>query len=239
METALASSKKLQQNLDTNFLKLVAIITMATDHIGKIFFPDNMMMAIIGRIAFPLFAYCVVVGCLHTRDFKKYLLRLAVFAVISQPLCTMASHPTWEGFLQEFFVLNIFFTLIAGVLAVHALMDFKRNWWMLLAVIGAELFLGLDYGFYGIVLMLIFYLCRNRSWLSALVAGAWLAWGGYGGDFIQAGPIWLDKQFFAILALPLIYMHTNFNPKIHKYFFYAFYPAHFLLLFLIRILGSA
>jgi hypothetical protein len=233
------SGKKIQQNLDTNFLKLVAIITMVIDHAGTIFFPDNMILGILGRIAFPLFAYCIVVGCLYTRDVKKYILRLAAFAIISQPFFGMAFHPTWEEFWQEFFVVNIFFTLVAGVLAVNALINIKRNWWMLCVAVAMELFIGLDYGIYGIGLMMIFYLCRNKSWLSAILATAWmLLMGGMFGDFMQIGGIGIDKQVFALLALPLIYVHTNFKPKIHKYVFYAFYPAHLLILFLIRIIGA-
>lgn len=229
-------TNKTQQNLDTGFLKLIAIISMAIDHVGKIFFPDNILMAIIGRIAFPLFGYCLVVGCLYTSNYKKYILRLLVFAVISQPFYNMAFHPSWEEFLQEFFSVNIFFTLIAGVLAVNALMEIKKHWWMLALALAMEVLIGLDYGLYGIILMLIFYLCRNRSWLSALLALAWIIWCGGAGDFLQLGPVSLGLQFFAILALPLIYIHSNVKPKINKYFFYAFYPAHLLLIFIVRII---
>jgi hypothetical protein len=229
-------NKKLQQNLDTNFLKLVAIISMAVDHVAKIFFPGNMALEIIGRIAFPLFAYCIVVGCLYTHDIKKYILRLAVFAVISQLFFGLAFHPSVEEFWSEILALNIFFTLIAGVLAVTALMNIKKNWWMLIIAVAMEILVGLDYGFYAIVMMAIFYLCRNKTWFSAPLVIVWMVlWQGLG-DFVYIGGIGFDKQFFAILALPLIYIRTNFSPKIHKYFFYVFYPAHLLLLFLIRII---
>lgn len=227
---------KTMQNLDTNFLKLIAIISMAIDHVGKIFFPGSMLMAITGRIAFPLFAYCLVVGCLYTSNFKRYVFRLAVFAAISQPVFNMAFHPTLQQFMEEFFSVNIFFTLIAGVLMVKAFMDSKKYWWLALVSIAMEILIGLDYGLYGIILMLIFYLCRERSILSAVLALAWmLLWGGFG-DFAVIGPIGLDLQAFAVLALPFIYLHTNIKPKINKYFFYAFYPAHLLLIFLVRIL---
>ena len=229
-------TKKIQQNLDTNFLKLIAIICMVTDHIGKIFFPENMIMAIIGRIAFPLFAYCLVVGCLYTKNTKKYILRLLIFAVVSQPFFVMAFHPTWESFWENILVANIFFTLIAGVFAITALMDIKKHWWMLLIAIATELLIGLDYGFFGITLMAIFYLCRNKTWLSALLSLAgMICWNGLG-DYLHIGPIGLDLQFFAVLSLPLIYVHTNVKPRIHKYFFYAFYPAHLLIIFIFRIL---
>lgn len=232
----LENAPRISQNLDTNFLKIVAIICMAIDHIGKVFFPDNITMAVIGRIAFPLFAYCLVVGCLYTSNFKRYILRLSIFAIVSQPIFNMAFHPTWEQFLQEFFSVNIFFTLIAGVLAVRALMNIKKNWWMLLITVAMEILIGLDYGFYGIILMVIFYLCRNKSWLSALLALAWMLWNFSVGDFLHIGPIGVDQQFFAVLALPFIYFHTHINPKINKYFFYVFYPVHLLLIFILRMI---
>lgn len=227
---------KIQQNLDTNFLKLIAITSMIIDHVGKVFFPENILMAVIGRIAFPLFAYCLVVGCLYTRSTKKYLMRLAIFAVISQPVFNMAFHPTWDEFWLEFFSLNIFFTLVAGVLAVNALMNIKKNWWMLAVVLAMEILLGLDYGFYGIIMMVIFYLCRNKTWLSAILVSVWMLWNASLGDFLYIGSIGLDRQFFAILALPLIYIHTSVSPRINKYFFYAFYPAHLLAIFAARML---
>lgn len=226
---------RIKQNLDTNFLKLIAIICMVADHVGKIFFPDNMVLAIIGRIAFPLFAYCLVVGCLYTHNIKNYLIRIGIFALISQPVFNIAFHPTWQQFWEEFLSVNIFFTLGAGVLAVSALMDIKKRWWILLISIAMEFYIGLDYGLYGIGLMVIFYLCRNKSWLSVLVAVAWMCWNALWGDFVNIIGIGLDLQFFALLALPFIYIHTNVKPKINKYFFYAFYPAHLLIIFLVRL----
>lgn len=208
---------------------------MVIDHVGKIFFLDNMVLAIIGRIAFPLFAYCLVVGCLHTHNFKKYILRLSIFAVVSQPFFVMAFHSTWEGFVENILVANIFFTLVAGVLAISALMDIKKRWWMLLIPIAMELLIGLDYGFYGIGLMIIFYLCRNKNWLSCLLIVAWSCLHALSGDFITVFGVGLDLQFFSLLALPFIYIHTNIKPKIKKYFFYAFYPAHLLIIFLLRL----
>lgn len=226
---------RIKQNLDTNFLKLIAIISMLIDHVGGVFFPDVMIFGIIGRIAFPLFAYCVVVGCLYTHDIKKYILRLGIFAVISQPFFNMAFHPTWEQFWAEFFSVNIFFTLIAGVLAIKALMDIKKYWWMILIALAMELLIGLDYGLYGIIMMVLFYLFRNKSWLSLPVIFIWMCSIALG-DFVYIGSLGLDKQFFAVLALPFIYIHTNFHPKIHKYFFYAFYPIHLLLIFIARMI---
>ena len=73
---------KLKTNLDTDLLKLIAIAAMLIDHIGGAFFPEVGAFRWIGRVAFPIFCYCMTVGLLYTRDVKRYLGRLAVFALI-------------------------------------------------------------------------------------------------------------------------------------------------------------
>ena len=218
-ETAIAPKTAL--NEDTGFLKIVAVVTMLVDHIGAVFFPYVFIWRIIGRIAFPIFAYCLVVGCLHTRDMRKHLLRMFVFAVISQPVYVL----NFYGRIEYWHHLNIMFTLFFGAVAVHGLMDLRRRWWMLLPVIAACVFLELEYGMYGIVLILVFYVFREKRWLSLLAAAVVLALPFYVGGF-RSG-----IQGFAVLALPFIYVRTNLNVKINKYFFYAFYPAHLLVIF--------
>ena len=84
---------RMETNLDTDVLKLVAIIAMLIDHVGGAFFPEVGVFRWIGRLAFPIFCYCMTVGLLYTRDVKRYLGRLAVFAVISQPFYVLATHP--------------------------------------------------------------------------------------------------------------------------------------------------
>lgn len=79
------TQSKLKTNLDTNLLKLVAVTSMVIDHVGHVFFPQYPVFRWIGRMAFPLFCYCLTVGMLYTHDIKKYLGRLAVFSIISQP----------------------------------------------------------------------------------------------------------------------------------------------------------
>ena len=88
-----AEGDRLKTNLDTDFLKLIAIVSMLIDHIGGAFFPEVGIFRWIGRLAFPIFCYCLTVGLLYTRDVKKYLLRLGVFALVSQPFYILAFHP--------------------------------------------------------------------------------------------------------------------------------------------------
>ena len=105
MET---QERKLRTNLDTDLLKLVAIAAMLLDHIGGAFFPETPIFRWIGRLAFPLFCYCMTVGLLYTHDIRRYLGRLAIFAVVSQPFWILAFNA--DDILGNLTNWNIFFT---------------------------------------------------------------------------------------------------------------------------------
>ena len=71
----LKNQPKLRTNLDTDFLKLIAVLSMTVDHVGAVFFPEYPVFRWIGRMAFPLFCYCMTVGLLYTHDIRRYLAR--------------------------------------------------------------------------------------------------------------------------------------------------------------------
>lgn len=225
----------LDTNLDTTFLKVVAVISMLLDHVGGTFFPEYPVFRWIGRLAFPIFCYCMTVGMLYTRDIKRYLGRIAVFAVISQPFWILAFNP--HDFWGNLTNWNIFFTLFISLLAVWGFKE--KKWWLFAVSTFVICFWNFDYSFTGILLMLIFYLCRKKpvlgavlytlSYLPALFGGSLedpLCWvvGGHPVGF----------EIFSLLALPFIYFHTNTSIKLPKWFFYVFYPAHLALIALVR-----
>ena len=228
---------KLKTNLDTNFLKLIAILSMLIDHIGGAFFPEIGWFRWVGRLAFPIFCYCMTVGLLYTKDIKKYLFRLGLFAVVSQPFYILAFHP--HDFLAQFTNWNIFFTLFLSLLAMYGLKE--RKWWLFFAALFVVSWWNFDYSGMGIQLMLLFYLCRNHPAIGGALFGlTYLValWGGSPTDplALNLGFLCIDWTFFAILALPLIFLRTNVQPKIPKWFFYAFYPAHLALIALIQFI---
>ena len=100
-----------QQGLFNNFtLKMIAIISMLTDHVGCILFPDELIFRAIGRIAFPIFCFLVVEGFFHTRNTWNYLMRLCIFAILSEIPFDLA-------FFGKVFYLqkqNVFMTLALG-----------------------------------------------------------------------------------------------------------------------------
>lgn len=218
---------RLKTNLDTDFLKLIAIVSMLVDHVGGAFFPEAGVFRWIGRLAFPIFCYCLTVGLLYTRDIKRYLLRLGLFAAVSQPFYVLAFHP--HDFWAQFTNWNIFFTLFLSLLAMYGLKS--RKWWLFILAFFTVCWWNFDYSGIGIQLMLVFYLCRNRPKLgAALFCLMYLPtlWGGDPADPLALclGPLAVDWSFFAILAAPLIFLPTHTGAKVNKWVFYAFYPAH-------------
>lgn len=105
---------RLKTNLDTDLLKLIATAAMLIDHIGGAFFPEAGVFRWIGRLAFPIFCYCLTVGLLYTHDVRKYLTRLGIFALVSQPFYILAFHPVGE-FWANLTNWNIFFTLFLSL----------------------------------------------------------------------------------------------------------------------------
>ena len=72
--------------IDRSVLKWIAVLTMVIDHVGAILFPDQIWMRVIGRVAFPVYAYCLAEGFRYTSDYRRYLGRLALFAILSESL---------------------------------------------------------------------------------------------------------------------------------------------------------
>lgn len=114
---------KGRQSLTGFQLKLIALVTMIIDHVGAVFFPWTDDFRIIGRIAFPIYAFLIAEGCRHTRDRRRYLTGLGLFALVSEIPFDMAFGDILVGeafphvdFLRH---TNIFFTLFFAVAVVH------------------------------------------------------------------------------------------------------------------------
>lgn len=230
---------KLRTNLDTDFLKLIAIVSMLIDHVGDAFFPQYPVFRWMGRLAFPIFCYCMTVGLLYTHDIKRYFGRLAVFALISQPFYALKADPS--AFLENLTNWNIFFTLFLSLLFMWGVTQRSRRG-VLVAVVTLLVlgFWNFDYGYTGVMLMLVFYLCRNRPVLgAALYCLIYLPalWGSPQDPLsLIVGGHAVDWTIFSLLAVPLIFCRTHTGIKINKWFFYAFYPAHLAVIILVEFL---
>ena len=223
-------------NMDTGLLKIIAILSMTIDHVGYVLLPDVGILRWIGRLALPIFAYCLMVGLEHTRSVKKYLARLLIMAVIAQPLFL------WSFFSEDIrgnlFYLNTLFTLFLGL---YAMWGFKEKKWgrfllgfILLGIIPC------DYGLIALVYMMIFYLCKDKPLLTAglvmlyNIKDNYLLYNVDHPMYINVGPIALFVQYAAVLSLLPICIRTNTGIRLPKWFFYVFYPLHLLVICLIR-----
>ncbi len=252
----MAGGRTVRLNTDTGFLKLIAILTMAIDHVGAAILPQYPILRVIGRIAFPIFAYSLAVGCVYTHDMRRYVLRMLLLALISQPFYVLGLNHTTPAmdamqfnvdplrsalswYIQSWNRPSIMLSLVAGLLLIWC---FKDKKYALAAVFTAVIlyFQGyLDYGWRGIALMLLFYAFLENPGASFLwMLGFMLWWGVTGGGSYQIGPVRFGTQTFAILSLPLIYLPTRTNLKLPKWFFYLFYPAHLAALYIAQQLLS-
>lgn len=230
------------QCLSGNALKIIAITTMLIDHIGAVLIENGILggpfsfdwdavqasagltfwwnvdvvLRAIGRIAFPIFAYLLVEGFLHTRDVKKYGLRLLVFGLLSEIPFDLAIYhaPFYWGYQ------NVYFTLFLGLIAMAGIQkcENERMLWkqtlVLLLCCGASIVLNTDYGAFGVIFIALLYMTRRNPRTQTIFGVLALIW-----------------EVSAVLAFIPIRMYNGARGKWNlKYLFYAFYPVHLLIL---------
>lgn len=234
-------------NTATGVLKIIALVFMFIDHAGKMVWPQYGEMRVLGRIAFPLYCWCMAVGVTYTRSVPKYLLRLLLIGLASQPLYMVAlNHPWYEP--------NIFFTLLVGLCGVWGMKEKKalsHLWAPILALLAAQL-LDVDYGWRGVLLMLLLYGVRgSRAGIAGVMVAFCLFWGNSSYSVTSffglnlnpllrqevIGPVlspWLKVQALAVLALPLMVVQFPFAFKLPRWLSYAIYPLHLALLIVLE-----
>ncbi len=217
--------------LTNNQLKLIAMLAMTLDHIGYILFPRIMWLRIVGRLAFPVFAYMIAEGCSHTRNMRRYFGSMALVAVCCQVVSFVATGSIEQSIL-------VTFTLAIGliILAKQALQRRTLFGWLALvcgvvaAFVIAEVVpcvvdgFSVDYSFIGIILPLCVYLAKGK--LAKLAACAVCL------CFLSIGVWW--GQWFALLAIPLLALYNGQRGQWRmKWLFYFYYPAHLGVLWLL------
>ncbi|MCI5157578.1 MAG: hypothetical protein D3906_03910 [Candidatus Electrothrix sp. AUS1_2] len=208
-------------------IKILACILMLIDHTGLVFFPDIYLLRLVGRFAFPLFAYQVATGLLRTSDREQYAYRLFFFAFLSQLPFSLLM----QALNLNILYLNVLFTLAFAVLIVHFIENKSYlHFFILYAVIACVyLFFNFDYGFYGILSVIGFYVIRDAftEFTGAVVSAVFFALMTF--VSYRFGTL----QIFALCAVPLFFFRDRLRLPGMKYFYYAFYPAHLLLLLLV------
>lgn len=223
-----------RRGLSAAALKWIALASMTVDHFaasglyyllaarfgfgsGEWYLP----LRLIGRLAFPIYAFLLTEGFRCTRSRKRYALRLALFAALSEvPFDLMSSGSAYNTVQQ-----NVFFTLLLGLAALMAAEPLaeKGKRWQALAVVlafaGLAQLLRTDYGFFGVALIAVLHFLRERETEKYLAGGALLL--GLGAMEMAAWPSFILLHFYD--------GRRGRGGAVLKWAFYAYYPAHLLL----------
>lgn len=211
-------------------IKLIACFSMILDHV-KYAIPqtDCFITEYLGRMSYPLFAFLITEGYIHTNNLKTYYKRLFIFAIISQiPFMlfrTLVGH--WK-------MLNIMFTLLLGLFSITVYDKVKKEYIsfpICIAVILLGEIINVDYGWFGVAIILMFYIFRKNkcykliSYILLVIA------------YFYFSSIVIINKYVIILfiscLLPIIpiLLYNGKQGKKIKYFFYWFYPVHMIILY--------
>ena len=234
--------------LRKEILRLVAVALMLCDHIWATYMSFGNWLTYIGRLAFPIFAFFIAEGFCRTSDVKKYALRLLGFGIISEiPFNLFYSSRTFNPYHQ-----NVMFTLLLGLLAIMVIDRLKKDrsaknialsLLYLLLITVASVIGFVDYGFNGVLMVVMFYLFRDFpfAWVLQLISMVLINIVFFEGQVIPfelfGKAFEIPTQGFAVLALVPIWLYGGKRfgrNKVLQYGFYAFYPVHMLVLYLIR-----
>ena len=238
------------KGLSSNVLKIIACFCMVIDHITYLFIPQydpNGWMDVsipyligrcIGRSSFVIFSYLVVEGFFKTKNLRKHILVMAGAALITEPAFDFM-YGRLNG--NSFYILqNILFSFTIATIAMYFLEKVKKKYFLISAVkynifsvliciaaFAVEYVIRIDYGVVGIALLLIFYFFRDmkRKYLVFVL----ILW--------TMGCMYMEYmlEWAGLLALIPIFMYNGERGKLKmKWFFYAFYPLHLLLLGILR-----
>ncbi len=233
------------RKLNGNALKIIGAVSMFIDHLGVLFFSHFLFLRIIGRLAFPIFAYLIAEGCRYTKNRLRYFLTLLLFGSVFQIVYTLFTGDSY---------MNIFITYSLSIPMIYALQYFKASlnskntihvtiafFSLVVSFIFAYIFhsyFSVDYGFAGSLVPFAASMCMSRGkaqaekaytrehLLSVLFCGISL--------IVLAYPF-RGVQIYGLLALPLLLAYSGERGKANlKNFFYVFYPAHLVILYGIK-----
>lgn len=233
--------------LDGMTLKLMAMAFMLLDHTWATVWSVD-WFTMVGRLAFPIFAFQIVEGFFHTGDRKQYMRRMLVFALISEiPMNLMVGGTLLYPLHQ-----NVMFTFLIALLLMSWTERYRETPWKFVVVSILSLLLSgvlgiltmVDYYHYGIWMVLLFYWTRGVrfGWVLQLLGMLYINDAMAGlvlsvdlfGQTIEFG-----QQMLAVLALIPIWMYNGkrgYQSKTLQYACYWFYPVHMLVLYLILCL---
>ena len=220
--------------MSTFVLKIIALISMLFDHSGYVIFNGFSYFNYIGRLAFPIFAFLITEGYIHTKDLKKYFTRLFIWALISEiPFVLFRTK-----YVENTFSLNVLFTLFFGLATIWCYDKNKTLGSIMLffSSLIAEI-CKFDYGAFGIIAIFIFYVFKDNKILMNIIF-ALIVFVKYLDKFIlffntEYFSPYLLLCLFTITSLIFINLYNKKEGKKIKYSLYVFYPLHLLILYLL------
>ena len=223
--------------LTNNQLKIIAMVAMLFDHVGKVLFPQYLILQVIGRLAFPIFAFMIAEGCFYTRNKTRYFLTIFLLGVGCQ-----AVYLIWEKSLY----MNILLTFSLSIILVFSFENYRKKrekksgLFFLFSVIAVftitvilpvaliEKGFVIDYGVEGVLLPVAIYYAPDKLRKLLYTSGLLILL-----SLDLAGGI----QWFSLLAVPLLALYNQKRGKYNiKPLFYIFYPAHLVVIYLISII---
>ncbi len=236
--------------LNATHLKIIAMVCMLLDHMWITVVSGNAWMTALGRIAFPIFAFQIAEGYAHTKNFKRYLLRMFLFALVSEIPFNFMTGGWWLNPFHQ----NVMFTFCIALLVIRLIDRFAEKHWalrllMTVAGLAAGYLVGVitfvDYNGYGVLTVVVFWLFRNVKfgWLIQFAVLLYINWNMLGGMIVTPELFGLEfrlpLQGFAMAAFIPIWLYNEkqgLKSKVFQYVGYAFYPVHMIILVLIAIL---
>lgn len=216
-----------ERALSGSALKLIAMAAMVIDHVALIFFCNNPehttiyeLMRTIGRISYPVFAFLVVEGYLHTHDFGRYAKRLLYFAIVSEIPWQLINHDGSH---------NVLFTLLAGLFVLYMIEHWHTtniNISLFAIITGVLLiYIHTDYDWRGLLLILIFYLFKKDPLFQTVFGILVMSFYGFTGALL------------ASMVINAYNGHRGFiQGDLGKHLVYLFYPCHLLLLWTVGVM---
>mgnify|MGYP004625903747 FL=1 len=212
-------------------LKLLACGAMLVDH-WALLFGKSLWFRALGRLAFPIYCFLISEGLAHTRNRRRYFGRLALMALVTEPIYDFAFYPRaiWQG-------QNVLWTLLLGGVLLDRLEQARepgeKLFWLLLLPLVGEL-LGVSYGLWGILLIALFGLTRGQPGeVLPQTLGMALLSLCMGSIPIAVLGMNIPVQLFSVFAMVPIGLYSGRkstkSPWVSRAF-YLFYPLHLLVL---------
>ena len=222
--------------LTNNQLKIIAMLAMLSDHIDKELLPQYPVLQIIGRLAFPIFAYMIAEGCFYTKNKMRYFLTVALLGVGCQAVYLVAEHSFYQNILITFSLsiilifslenfrikrekisASILFSTVLVVFAICVVMPFALK----------EQGFQIDYSIFGVLLPVAVFYAPDKSRKLVYTFGMLILLSNSIGGI----------QWFSLLSVPLLALYNQKRGKYNiKPLFYIFYPAHLVVIYLISLL---